>query len=813
MAAIRSLMVRAGADFSPLQREMTRTQSQMQSFGRQTQQSMTRLSSGINTMSGGVQSAVMGISEALAPETLGLSLVVAALASVATAGVSSAMDLETSMTQIRNTLGQSSRDFESWANTVGASFGFSEKSAMEGGAVYSNILSGFIDGADNTKNATIQLMQATAVISSRTGRTMDDVIERIRSGLLGNTESIEDLGVNVNIAMIESTEAFKKLANGKHWNQLDYKTQSQIRLMAILEQSNKKYGQTLADTTQTAKNRLGAEWSNMMTEMGNMFLPVITPILKGLTYIIHYVTIAFNLISRFTKALFGYKEPPFAKKEDTSNINKQTGAVNGLTNAIKGVGKAKKEASSNGVAGFDEVNTLNQSSGSGSADPVVSGGKGLFDDIGKSADDNKTKVDGFSQKVKELGQGMSDIGKGIHDIFTGNFSKGWDEIAKGISEIWTVLYGKEAGKYMWDGLQDIKKGISDIVAGNFYTGLHTVGQGLQEISQAVFGAKAGKYIWEAVKLLGDGILAMTTGNFSPLLNDLGSKFSSLGTSLFKNEKSKYMWDAITSIAGGLSSMATGNFPKGLTDIAGGFKAIFDKVFAKSGKNDLWSGIGFLKKPISDLANGKFDKGLNDIATGFKGISDKVFTSKGGKFLWESIKACYDAVYGLGTGNWSKGLNDIAKGFKAIFDAAGDKTVVGALKSTWNWIADHLNKFLDAINKPLQIIDSKFLPGDAIPDLSKYHVPKLKKGGITSGPTLAMIGDNRGGQEVVSPLDKLTGLVSTAVIQAIQAVQPNNRQQSGDIVLQIDGREFARINKKYSDQESKRVGTNIRLQTI
>ena len=47
--------------------------------------------------------------------------------------------------------------------------------------------------------------------------------------------------------MIESTEAFKKFANGQSWEQLDFQTQQQIRLMAILEQATKRYGDTLQD--------------------------------------------------------------------------------------------------------------------------------------------------------------------------------------------------------------------------------------------------------------------------------------------------------------------------------------------------------------------------------------------------------------------------------------------------------------------------------------------------------------------------------------------------------------------------------------
>ena len=74
------------------------------------------------------------------------------------------------------------------------------------------------------KEILILLLKASSVIASATGRTMEDVMDRIRSGLLGNTEAIEDLGVNVNVALLESTDAFKKFAGDKSWNQLDFQT-------------------------------------------------------------------------------------------------------------------------------------------------------------------------------------------------------------------------------------------------------------------------------------------------------------------------------------------------------------------------------------------------------------------------------------------------------------------------------------------------------------------------------------------------------------------------------------------------------------
>ena len=85
----------------------------------------------------------------------------------------------------------------------------------------------FISTRETTAQ-TQELMKATAIISSKTGRSYEDTAERIKSGMLGSTEAIEDLGIYTNISMIESTDAFKKFANGKSWAQLDFQVQQQI---------------------------------------------------------------------------------------------------------------------------------------------------------------------------------------------------------------------------------------------------------------------------------------------------------------------------------------------------------------------------------------------------------------------------------------------------------------------------------------------------------------------------------------------------------------------------------------------------------
>lgn len=197
--------------------------------------------------------------------------------------MSNAINMETTMQQLDNTLKNSSTSFKKWASDNALALNMSERQAMQYGSVYSNLVSAFAKDTEQASASTQQLMQASAVISSRTGRTTGDVMERIRSGLLGNTEAIEDLGIYANVSMIESTNAFKKFAGDKSWNQLDYQTQQQIRLYSILEQTQSRYGSTVLKNTSSSVAKLSAIWDNFKTNIGNVFIPLLNTVLPALS--------------------------------------------------------------------------------------------------------------------------------------------------------------------------------------------------------------------------------------------------------------------------------------------------------------------------------------------------------------------------------------------------------------------------------------------------------------------------------------------------------------------------------------------------
>ena len=192
----------------------------------------------------------------------------------------SAIETETAMQQVDRIYGEAAESIKDFAENKALDYNMSASEAYKYSQIYGNLIQSITD--DQTENAeqTQKLLQASSVIASATGRSMEDVMDRIRSGLLGNTEAIEDLGVNVNVALLETTDAFKQIAGDKSWEQLTFQEQQQIRLLGILEQTSKKYGDEVQENTASSIQKLTARTKNLTSSLGKKLLPVANDLLE-----------------------------------------------------------------------------------------------------------------------------------------------------------------------------------------------------------------------------------------------------------------------------------------------------------------------------------------------------------------------------------------------------------------------------------------------------------------------------------------------------------------------------------------------------
>lgn len=281
---------------------------------------------------------------------------------------------EANVQRLIDIYGEASQSVGDYIDANARALGMSRSAAAQFSAVYGNLFSVWADQKTNAE-LTAQYLNMTAVVASKSGRTVEDVQERVRSGLLGNTEAIEDLGVFVNVKTIEMTDAFKRMADGRSWEQLGAYEQQQIRTMAILEQATQKYGTTVANTTALTRAQYKAAYEDMQATWGQFVNVVLMPVLKVVTQIMNIITAGLRAIAGITGKTIETSQIQSATANDTANaIGGAVDNQEALTDATKKTAKEQKKL----LAGFDDIQILSQnaaeSGGAGAGAGAVGGG-------------------------------------------------------------------------------------------------------------------------------------------------------------------------------------------------------------------------------------------------------------------------------------------------------------------------------------------------------------------------------------------------------------------------------------------------------
>jgi hypothetical protein len=757
LAVVKNLMVRAGADFSALKKETEKAQKILNDFKNSTKSIMN------------------GIKNTLI--TLGIGKVIKD-------SIGSAMGVEESIQQIGRLMGENAGEFVKWANSQAIAFNMSKAEALKYGAVYANLISGFSKTTGETMQYTEELLKASSIIASATGRSIEDSMERIRSGMLGSTEAIEDLGINVNVAMIQSTEAFKKFANGKSWQQLDFQTQQQIRLMAILEQTTKKYGDSVSQNTSSQLAQLVAQLKNVQLSLGQAFLPILNIVLPILTAFAARLASIMNIVAQFSQALFG--KSASQTNAQTKATGAQTKAVGGLGDAYKKAGKEAKKAKGS-VAGFDEINNLSKQADAGSG----GGGGSPLPDMGNGIGDIGNGIGEISPKIQEMANKVKEVFKGIADF---------------ISEHKTIIVSAIAGIVAgFAAFMIITKWSSIITIVN--TALGTLGGILTGISLPIVAVAAlialfvGNliYLWQtnegfrnSVIEVWNRIKAFLTQIVTDTWNIIKGVWDTYGEDIINNLAGfmKSIQDIILNVWNNVIKPIVAN---ALTAV----KKLWDEhlkglveqivIFVAKlvdGALEIWNKFisPIINWLIQMLAPG-FVNAINSIVNKFTTFLGFVADVASG--LIKSLGGIIDFLVGIFTGDWEKAWLGVREIFSGIFDSL--KAIV---KTPINYVIDGINSMIRALNKLNIHVPS--IPGITEGfnlGFSINEIPKLAKGGITSGPMLAMIGDNPGGEEVVSPLDDLKIMLVEAVTSAMSAF---NQNDNGNVILMVGETELGRV---------------------
>ncbi len=710
MATLDELKVMIDAEIAPFRKKMKEVENQVKGTSDQVKNATAK----VREQSNSIGSAFGKLAKFAGFAILGKKLLDVGMYSTQTA-----LEVSASMNQIKRQMGESSQSFLKWVNDNANAMNMGVGEATNYGAVYSNLFSGFIKDTNKLSAYTAKMLQTSAVVAEGSGRTITDVMERIRSGLLGNTEAIEDLGINVNVAMIESTEAFKKFANGQSWQQLDYQTQQQIRLMAILEQATAKYGDTLSNSVNGRISLFKSLMKDAALNLGNSMLPIINaimPVLNSFAMVLKNVTAK---LAEFIALMFNkkatVKDGVGGAVGDMGNAMKDAaggagdladavddagdsagGLADNLGDSAKNAKKAAKELL--GLLGFDEINILQKpkdddaggSGGGGKGGKGKGGGGGPFKDILP-----EVELTDMDNKFKSIFDGLGDKLKGLFDLFKKGFDAAFrpegieriktalDQIAKTMGEIATdprvvTAFNRMAEKIAY-ALGQVTGSITTIGLGIGVFLAESIANGL---------GRQKERITRALVALFDNV-----GNLSEAVGNIAQDFSSAFYDVITSTGAVRIGSAIVSTLLSLTSTIVEVGSK----LAGSLFKGFEKVVVTSAPKissvfqSLLDTVAPVFESIERSVN-KFGDGLsrvydehvapaiNSIANAFNGLIDII------QILWENswqpFAEFLSGVFGVSI----EGISDLLGG--------GLLATLGLLADAIKLVADGFTVFSD-----------------------------------------------------------------------------------------------------------------------
>lgn len=560
-------------------------------------------------------------------------------------------------------------------------------------------------------------------------------------------------------------------------------------LARVIENNVGQMNSALANTSTGRVKQLANSFGDIEEEIGRLILPlrdVIVPLLQRMvsvaTRAVQSMQSAFSGLATFLHTLFGTKPP--------------TQMASGAVQSAEAIGDAYEEAgekAKGSLAGFDEINSIAEpSGGAGASAPTVPemATGGLFQGLGEKTNEVSQKMQEMAEKVKASFKSMTDFIVTNKDIIlaalTGlaagiaaflimsNWSLIVATLVKGLAAIRTAIMTTAAAVALLNlPFTLIAAAVAAAVAAfvYFYTTNETFRGVVDGILRAI--ADAAVFLWKQVLV--------------PLGKFLGVLWKEIFVPL-----GKYLWDILKPTLEALSAVFMFLWKNALVPLG---KFIFE-VFIGYWKglfNSLNSLLNNVLKPIANFLIATFAPKFKEAFEIMKGVLD------GQK---QAFVGLMNFITGVFTQDWAKAWNGVKDIFGGVF-----RSLYALVKNPLNDIIDLVNFLIRGLNK-IKIDVPDWVPGlgGESMGINIPQIPKLAQGGIVgaNSPMLAMVGDNRTQREAIAPVDDLMGMISSAVLAAMNA----QGSRSGDIVLNIDGVSFARVTNPYQAKESTRIGPSM-----
>lgn len=542
------------------------------------------------------------------------------------------------------------------------------------------------------------------------------------------------------------------------------------------------------EEARAAVARLKAAFLTLAQPILQVVIPVFVKLVNILTQVVTAIAKFFGMLSGKSWA---------SQKSAAQGLNEEQ-------KALEGVGSAAEDASKS-MASFDEINQLTDNSAS-----AAGGGAGGAASTEIAPD--FSNLDMAEDKLHDILGLVGAIAAGllawkIASLFTNDLSKIWG-IALAVAGAFALVYfwldawnnGIDLQNFlgMLAGLAALAVGLAiafgPIAAGIALVvgGLAMLVVGIKDVIENGFNLVNTLTIIAGLLAAGIGI-SLLTGSWIPLL--IAGFLAALV--------------ALVSFTGHGEELI-----QGLKNIIDGFGKFFKGVFtgdmklAVEGIKQIWEGM---KQSWNAIVNSIKDA-WNMFITWLQSKSPLLasifqtygkFVSDVCKNIKDILKGVIDFIVGVFTGDWTKAWQGVTEIFKGIWN-----NIVAIIEAAVNFIIDGINLLISALNTIhfeipdwVPLIGGKSF-GISIPLVSQVALPRLAEGAVIppNREFMAVLGDQKSGTNIETPLETM--------VQAFKHAMNESGGRSQTIILQLNGREFARAVYKANNEETQRVGVRL-----
>lgn len=713
----------------------------------------------------------------LATTIKGLGAAVAGFVALATVKTmiqvgNQAIELASDMKEVQNVVdtafGSMAYKAEEFADNAIEGFGMSRLAAKQTASTYMAMGKSMGLSMEAASDMAIETAKLTGDVASFYNISQDLAAVKLKGIWTGETEALKDLGV----VMTEANLQQFALNNGITKSIASMTQAEKVALryeyvMTTLADAQGDFART-SDSWANQTRVLSERWKELLSIVGGGLIRVLTPVVGVINTIMQALINLANVFAKTMGQLFGWN------KEVKVSAGTSVQAAEGQEE-LAGATKAAGDAASGALASFDQLDVLQQDTGSSAAGAAGGGGGTQMELV----DTEPLKTDGGV--IDEIRERIERL-----QPYVDCLREAWEELRISFEEFINST-GVQACVQLFEDMADsIALVTAESVLGSLTGTLETL--------SAEFD------FWKDVL---DTVVKLLNGDFSGAMESAKGLFGDLGD-VISGQKSilDSLPDWMLNAANGMLEHYN-NFLNAMsllvnTDWLEIWENVKNRAMEKltTLKDNvilLWDGLKTNIVTTWDSMQTTMQTKWETFKSGMSGLLTSMETNS-----QEILNQITTFLKGTFSKNWEAAWNGVKDIFKGVWN-----TIVSIVEGAVNLIIDAINWCINQINRihvdvPDWVTELTGMTGFGfnIPNLSKVTIPRLATGAVIppNSEFLAMLGDQRSGNNIEAPESLIRRIV---------------REESGggDIIINAKGTmgQLIRMLKLEIEKEGNRRG--------